>query len=95
MAAAGTPGQHPQLVLLPPALLPQQLAASGQQVALMQTSQGLQAFVKPAAQQQQQQQQQPVPQLVPAAAPAAAEAGSETPAAGAASADASQPASES
>ncbi|KAL4441453.1 hypothetical protein ABPG77_001957 [Micractinium sp. CCAP 211/92] len=95
MAAAGTPGQQPQLVLLPPTLLPQQLAASGQQVALMQTSQGLQAFVKAASQQQQQPQQQPVPQLVPAAAPAAAEAESEAPAAGAASARASQPASES
>ncbi len=95
MAAAGTPGQQPQLVLLPPTLLPQQLAASGQQVALMQTSQGLQAFVKAASQQQKQPKQQPVPQLVPAAAPAAAEAESEAPAAGAASAGASQPASES
>jgi hypothetical protein len=83
--AAATPGQQPQLVLLPQALMAQQLAAASQQlgraVTLQQTTQGLQAVLKPgealpaapaapvvpALVQQQQQQQQPAAQAATAA----------------------------
>ena len=50
MAAAGTPGQH--LLLLPPALMAQQLAAvsGGMALSLQQTPQGLQMVQRPAEQ---------------------------------------------
>ena len=46
---AGTPGQQPQLVLLPPALMAQQMAAvaGGMGLALQQTPQGLQMVQRP------------------------------------------------
>lgn len=61
MAAAGTPGQQPQLVLLPQALMAQQLAGG---YALQQTPTGLQMVqraAQPDGEQQQQQQRQEQP----------------------------------